>query len=194
MQSQRLTRWVVSTDCERTAELAEGYGAEVIMRPAEYATDECHIELALAHALGHVEEGEGKYDIVVSLQNSNILRSGKDIDNCCHLLDIRFHCHNSVMSVVEATTHPLTLYTISSNMLTRFIHSDIYRRQDLPKLYVPNGAVYAVSRDYLVNEGKVIADMCAPYVMPQWTYLDIHIQEDIKKAEAVLEKHYETGQ
>lgn len=197
MQSKLLTRWVVSTDCDITTGKAAFYGAEVVTRPDEYARDYSRIELALAHALGYVEAEDGKYDIVVSLQNSNILRTGMDIDNCCEILTDRLDNpdrYDSVMSVVESDSNPMMLYTFSYGTLVRWVHTDIYRRQDYPKFYTPNGCVYAVWRDYLVNKGKVIADLCAPYVMSEWTYLDIHTAEDIKKAEAVLEEHYAFGE
>ncbi len=51
LQAQRLEGTFVSTDDPEIAEVATRYGAEVILRPAELATDIASTESAVEHAL-----------------------------------------------------------------------------------------------------------------------------------------------
>ena len=73
-QSQRVGRIIVSTDDAEIGAAAKEWGAEVITRPADLATDEAPTEPVLEHALSHLEQGEGyRPDLVVLLQPTSPL-------------------------------------------------------------------------------------------------------------------------
>ena len=59
LQARQVTRTVVSTDDPEIAGVASQYGAEVIMRPADLATDTAGTEPVLLHALSVLEQEEG---------------------------------------------------------------------------------------------------------------------------------------
>lgn len=76
-QSQYLDRFVVSTEDEEIKVMAKLWGAEVIDRPAELASDQASNEDVLRHAMSLYPA-----DLVVLLQPTSPLRIALDIDNC----------------------------------------------------------------------------------------------------------------
>ena len=64
LQSNKLDKVLVSTDSEEIAHIAEEAGAEVLMRPAELATDTASTQDVMVHALQHHPA-----DILVLLQD-----------------------------------------------------------------------------------------------------------------------------
>ncbi len=77
LQSNKLDKVLVSTDSEEIAHIAEEAGAEVLMRPAELATDTASTQDVMVHALQHHPA-----DILVLLQPTSPCRSDGLIDSC----------------------------------------------------------------------------------------------------------------
>ncbi len=160
------------------------------MRPAEYATDEARIELALIHALWELGQNGESYDLVVLLQNSSPLRTSDDIDFCVNLLEGHTEADSVASAYMVEHEHPLRLQKIGDRgMLQPFWKgTPIYRRQDLPPVYVMNGAVYVVRRDYLIEHERVIGDHVLPYIMPHYRSLDVHSEVDLYIAEVQMQQ------
>ncbi|TCM37305.1 acylneuraminate cytidylyltransferase [Novosphingobium sp. ST904] len=79
--AESVDRVVVSTDDEEIASVSRAYGAEVIMRPPELASDMAKSEDALLHVLDHLDQTEGyRPDLLVFLQCTSPLTSSGDID------------------------------------------------------------------------------------------------------------------
>ena len=76
-QSVLLDRWVVSTEDPEIASISRLYGAEILDRPPQLATDTTPTLHVLKHALNHVSA-----DIVVLLQPTSPIRSSGLIDRC----------------------------------------------------------------------------------------------------------------
>ena len=76
-EAERLDRIVVSTDSDEIAGIAAKYGAEVLMRPAELATDTASTQDVMAHALKTYPA-----DTLVLLQPTSPFRSRGLIDRC----------------------------------------------------------------------------------------------------------------
>ena len=75
--SKRLDKILVSTDSEKIADVAKQYGAEVLMRPAELATDTASTQDVMVHALQHFP-----METLVLLQPTSPYRSPGLIDRC----------------------------------------------------------------------------------------------------------------
>ena len=79
--ASRVDRVVVSTDDDEIATVALRYGAEVVRRPAELASDTASSEAALLHTLDTLREDEGyEPDLLVFLQCTSPLTTPEDID------------------------------------------------------------------------------------------------------------------
>jgi len=135
------------------------------------------------------QQEDEQYDLVVLLQNSSPLRSSEDIDWCIKLMAGHMHDADSVASACLIDhEHPLKLKQLNAHGYFEpfWKYTDIYRRQDLPPVYVLNGAVYVVRRDYFVEHGSVVGNRCMPYIMEQHLSIDVHDEYDLVMVEALM--------
>jgi len=81
--SKCVDRVIVSTDDEKIAYTSEKYGAEVIIRPPELATDVSPSEDALIHVVDTIERDPNvRVDFILFLQATNPIRQYGLIDQC----------------------------------------------------------------------------------------------------------------
>lgn len=187
--SARLTDLVVSTEDPEIADVARAYGAEVIQRPDELATDEAPTAPVIQHAIERVEATTGRtYDYILTLQPTTPFRRGWDIDAAVSLLDAAEYPHASVTSVARIyDAHPIRVKRLDGDRLMPYIAGDDLptRRQDLPPAYVRNGAIYLAHR-HTVAGGSVWGSPELPYEMPPERSVNIDEPLDFLLAEAVL--------
>ncbi len=183
LSSRLINSVVVSTDDPEISEVALKFGAEVpFQRPTELSTDFTPGIEPVLHALGLLPS----FDAVVLLQPTSPLRSTKDIDNCIELL--LQTAAKAVVSVTAAKNHLAWNYQIDSEgRLEPVINSSqITRRQDLPKVYSLNGAIYASHVSFLTEERNFLGKQTLAYVMPPERSVDIDDILDFRIAEMLL--------
>lgn len=185
-KSKYIDRLVLSSEDQEIIEVAKSYGCKVpFVRPAELAQDDTPGIDPVLHAL---EQLPG-YDIVVLLQPTSPLRTVQDIDGGLDFFEK--HQASSCVSVSEVSKSPYWMYKLDDNLvLQRLLEKDqmITRRQDLPKVYVPNGALYAIKVDYLVNYKSFYTHGTLGFVMPRERSYDIDDEMDFIVCETLLER------
>jgi CMP-N-acetylneuraminic acid synthetase len=65
---------------------------------------------------------------------------------------------------------------------------EMLRRQDLPPVYIRNGAVYAVKRDVVMLQNSMIGEISRPYIMPEERSVNVDSKLDFLLAEILLSK------
>ncbi|HBF76227.1 MAG TPA: acylneuraminate cytidylyltransferase family protein, partial [Clostridiaceae bacterium] len=133
---------VISTDSDLIAEISLKYGGQVpFMRPKELAGDESKTIDVAIHAINALIKMGRNYDYLVLLQPTSPLRTKDDIDSAIKIIidgDI-----SSLVSVREVKENPALMRTIENNKLKNIMDfNGSLRRQDLPKYYIFNGAIY----------------------------------------------------
>jgi N-acylneuraminate cytidylyltransferase len=63
--------------------------------------------------------------------------------------------------------------------------SSIERRQDLPAVYVENGAIYVAQTAYLLKAKKFITEETLAYIMPAERSWDIDTETDFRFCELI---------
>jgi CMP-N,N'-diacetyllegionaminic acid synthase len=199
LKSPSIDRTVVSTDHDKIAEVASQYGAEVIMRPPDTATDEAPTELAMKHAVQTLEGNGITVDKIALIQATCPFRLAADIEQGFAIL--KSGKGDSVMSVSPVPAHfnPYWLkrVTSSGHLVSLYQENDIphdiletkryWRRQDLPKNYYwKNGALYIMSRHSLMVEGHRYGKTCYPLIIENDRLVNIDTEEDFKYAEKIL--------
>ena len=163
--------------------MAKQYGCEVpFKRPIELAQDDTPGIDPVLHA---IEQCPG-YDYVVLLQPTSPLRTVKDIDGCIEKLlanDADF-----CVSVTEPEKSPYWMYTLENDKMIPLLPQDklITRRQDIPKCYALNGAVYVAKVNSLVEKESFITANTVAYVMSQQQSFDIDTIIDFKVCESLI--------
>ena len=187
LSSKLVNRVVVSTEDKEIAEVSKKYGAEVISRPTELAQDDTPSFPVFQHAIRYLEEVKDYHpEIIVVLQPTSPLRIVDDIDGAIEgFLEAKY---DSIVSVCEVEHPPHWMYTLAGNRLKPVIKGgeNVTRRQDAPKVYRLNGAVYVSSRDTTMKENRVLGRDTGAYIMPLERSVDIDTELDFKLAELLM--------
>jgi CMP-N-acetylneuraminic acid synthetase len=189
LKSRLLDRVIVSTDDKEIAQISKKYKAEIIERPKELATDKAKAIDALWHVLECLKKENYVPDAVIFLQPTSPLRTDKDILKAIDIF-LKNKCE-SVVSVSEMNPSPYWSFKIEDKYL-KLLFGEGYlskRSQDLPKIYVPNGAIFIAKIKTLENFNSFYTSLISPYIMPQERSIDIDTKEDFKKAENFLRKY-----
>ncbi len=179
---------VVTTDSEEIARVARRYGAEVpFLRPAELACDTSRSIDALVHARDFLRDAGREYDAVVWLQPTSPLRDADEIDGAVET----FFSHGMVAlaSVSEVIENPILTRRIDDYGILHPLlpTSSTVRRQDMPRFYHVNGAIY-INRFDEVSPDTSLNDNPIAFVMPREKSIDIDSLEDFARAESLLKK------
>ena len=86
LNSKYITKTMVSSDDKEILDISVEYGAEIIKRPENLASDDATSESVVKHAIDCLEATGEVFDIVVLLQPTSPLRNSKDIDNAIELM------------------------------------------------------------------------------------------------------------
>lgn len=151
LASKQIDRVVLTTDDGQAKEIGRGYGVMIIDRPEELADDTARIDDALRHCCGQMEKWDGyKADVVVLLYGNVPVRAEGIIDKAIEYL-IKTEA-DSVQTVAPVGKyHPYWMSKLEGDQLIKYIDNKMYRRQDLPKLYVIDGAVGVVKYETLMR-------------------------------------------
>lgn len=177
--SRHIDRLVLSSDDNEIMEVASLWGCEVpFARPKELATDVADSMSVVRHAIGALPE---RYDYLVLLQPTSPMRSAHDIDGAIELcVDARAP---ACVSVSEPDKSPFWMFKLDGARVVHplFAESEIPdRRQDAPRVYALNGAVYVARTDHLVGGGTFLAPGTVGFAMPKERSFDIDTELDLK--------------
>jgi len=189
LKAPSINRVIVSTDDEEIAAVAEQFGAEVpFKRPIAIARDDTPGLDPVLHAI----ENSPDSDWVLLLQPTSPLRSVDDIEGIIKLCQEKGAL--SAVSVAEVGKHPFWMYQRSSDMRLQPLipnRGEITRRQDLPSVYVLNGALYLARPDWLIENQGFIGPETLGYVMPVERSVDLDTPLDWLWVEYLIERLHE---
>lgn len=178
LASHCVDRTVLSSEDEAIIATARECGCDVAYRrPAELATDTATSIEVVLHAL---DELPG-HDLVVLLQPTSPLRTAADIDAACEMLVARQA--PACVSVTAVEQSPYWMYRIDARqVLDPIVDSpaEAVRRQELPPVYVLNGAVYVARSEWLRRTRSFVTRDTLGYVMPAARSIDIDTAEDFE--------------
>ena len=181
--SRYLDRAILSSDDAETIAVARAHGCEVpFVRAAELADDRTSL---LEVVLDALERCQG-YQWVVLLQPTSPLRTAQDIDAAID------RCVEAgapaCVSVCLAQESPYWMYTLGARgrLEPLLPETRIARRQDLPRVYHLNGAVYVARTDWLARERTFVNADAVAYEMPVDRSLDIDTERDLHLVDAYL--------
>lgn len=176
--ARSVDRVVLSSDDEATMAAARNCGCEVpFRRPAALATDTATTIDVLMHAIDALPG----HDVIVLLQPTSPLRTAEDIDAACERLAISGA--PACVSVSPAEQSPYWMYRLGHNQdLVPIVEAPpgVTRRQDLPPVYVLNGAIYVANIAWLREARTFVTRETVAYVMPVERSIDIDTSADFE--------------
>jgi N-acylneuraminate cytidylyltransferase len=185
-KNKYINRIIVSTEDKEIAEISKRYGAEVIKRPKELASDTANAMDSILHVLNYLKKENYFPDIVIDLQPTSPLRDAEDIKKAVNIF-LKNKC-DSLISVYEMIPSPFWSFEIEKKYLKPIFGFDYFnkRSQDLKKTYNPNGAIYISTPKNLLKYKSFYCGEMFPYIMPLKRSIDVDDENDFKMAEAIL--------
>lgn len=179
----------VSTDDLEIKRVVEDYGLKVpFLRPAELATDTAGTREVLLHAVDFYQnEFNRHFSKICLLQPTSPLRTAQHIIEAHRLWDDDL---DMVVSVKESKANPyFNLFEEQENgFLKKSKAGNYLRRQDAPKAWEYNGAIYFINIQSL--QAKPIAEFekVKKYVMSEESSVDVDNLVDLQFIRVLIKK------
>ena len=176
----------VSTDDSEFIKIIEDYGLKVpFIRPDNLATDTSSSESVIKHALSYYENKGIHYDKVVLLQPTSPLRNGNHIKEALSLFTTNL---DLVVSVKETNSNPyyVLFEENEKGYLEKSKKGSFTRRQDCPKVWEYNGAIYVINVKSIQEKSMGQFSNIKKYEMDDLTSIDIDSPLDWELAELIL--------
>jgi CMP-N-acetylneuraminic acid synthetase len=184
-ESQLIDFVVVTSDDPEILDIAQQFGADhLISRPKFLASDNA----TTIQVVDHVFELLPPPKTFVLLQPTSPLRSSAVLN---HAID--FFIENnalSLVSVTESSESPYWTFLIQNQSLVPVIPTLKMPnlRQQIPKTFVLNGAIYISDTQLFLKIRKFVSEYSLPYIMEKQISIDIDSLEDFEAASIILER------
>jgi len=172
----------VSTDSEQIKKVVEDTGYKVpFLRPKELATDTSNSQSVLLHSLAYYTKLNIKPDVVILLQPTSPFRSTKHIEEALKLYEKDI---DMVVSVKETKSNPYYVLFEENDegFLKKSKEANFTRRQDCPKVWEYNGAIYIINVNSIKEKSINKFTKIKKYIMDSKTSLDIDDEFDFELA------------
>jgi CMP-N-acetylneuraminic acid synthetase len=187
LKSRYITKIVVSTDDDEISNLSKKSGVSVIKRPKNLASDTSTSESVILHTLDFLNSDDLVFDIVILLQPTSPFRSTLDIDNAYEMM-INSRA-KSLISVNQTDNKFLKSFIKTPLGYLEGVSKGKYafmRRQDLPVIFLSNGAIYIIYVNDFLKTKSLFTDKTIEFIMNKEHSIDIDSHDDIATAELML--------
>jgi CMP-N,N'-diacetyllegionaminic acid synthase len=180
---------MVSTDCEKIANVAKKYDADVpFLRPGDIASDTAKSIEYYLHVLGFYKQRNIEFDAVLLLQPTSPLRTFELLKNAIEIF--KSEDEDSLISVYkEEYINDLVMYKNTSEVDLKPLdesHNKGVRRQDHESTFVRNGAVYLTKVAHILEKQLIISDNPLFIEMKKSDSLNIDTMEDLELVRKTL--------
>lgn len=179
---QLIDTYIVSTDCEKIAEISKNYGAEVpFLRPKEISQDASKSIEFIIHALDYYKENGKVFDAVMLLQPTSPLRDFNMLKEAVTKFNLSEEL-SLISCYKEEYINDLVMYKQAENntlMPLNPLHNKGVRRQDHGMVFVRNGAVYLTKTNYLYETKQIISDTPVLIEMKKTESVNVDTMEDL---------------
>lgn len=177
---------IVSTDSEKIKFTVESLGLKVpFLRPEDLATDTCGTQDVLLHAISMLECKGIFPETLILLQPTSPFRNATHIKEALELYNSYW---DMVVSVKETKSNPY--YVLKEENEQGFLENskkgDFTRRQDCPKVWELNGAIYVINIQSLKFMNISEFTKVKKYVMDEVSSFDIDTELDFNFSEFLI--------
>ena len=177
----------VSTDSTDIKSISEQTGLTVpFLRPKHLATDTANTRDVLLHALEQFTLiNKQEPDVIVLLQPTSPFRNESHIREALAQYNSNL---DMVVSVKETNSNPyyVLFEEDSKGFLAKSKKGNFTRRQDCPKVWEYNGAIYLINPNSIQKYSIGDFNKVIKYEMDEWSSHDIDNVLDWKIAEALI--------
>jgi len=168
-KAKLLDRFVVSTEDEQIAKISQQYGAEVLGRPQELATDEASTLNVWQHVLSQIEA-----DILVNLNPTSPVRDDDLIDRC-------------IRRFLEVKPDSLATGFMCKYVEWNDPRFKDKRRQDIPGFFYDDGNIYVVDCE-VIRRGDQYGEKLERIIIDREQNIDIDDGFSFWLAEQIMKR------
>lgn len=180
----------VSTDDKEIKSVVESLGLKVpFLRPAALATDKAGTYEVLLHAIEYSENSGYSPDILILLQPTSPFRNARHINEALQLYD---DSCEMLVSVKETKSNPYYVLREENEegWLVKSKDGNFATRQECPKVYELNGAIYIIKVDALKTKPIHEFTRVRKYEMDELSSHDIDSELDWRITEVLISKKF----
>ena len=180
----------VSTEDQEIAEVAVSFGAEVILRPVEFARDESPEWLAWQHAIKIVQKKFGRFERFLSLPTTAPLRKQQDVQRCLDRLDAET---DVVITMAPASRSPWfnMVRQETTGNLQLLVDGNYISRQDAPIGYDVTTLAYVLRPEFVLSNQRYWDGRVKGVEVPPERAIDIDTPLDLEIARFLYRRRLE---
>ena len=178
----------VSTDDLEIKSVVENLGLKVpFIRPKELATDFSGTHETLLHAIDYFEKEGKKVDTLILLQPTSPFRTTSQLKEALEMYNSNV---DAIVSVKETSSNPYYVLFEENKLgfLEKTKDGNFKRRQDCPKVWELNGAIYIVNAKKLKQKDIFELERVAKFEMDELSSVDLDSQLDWEFAEFLIKR------
>jgi len=199
-RSKHLSEVVVSTDCPHAAAIAREHSCTVVDRPADLASDRATVDDAARHAFTLLNQRRERPQTHAVILYANVPVRPTDLTDRALNLLFTSRCHSVQSYAPVGKYHPW--WTARLDPTTSLVspwegtvlNHNIFRRQDLPPAYIPDGGIIALAADALLLRIPNVPPGPHAFfgldrrgiINPEGAVIDIDARTDLLVADAIL--------
>lgn len=165
----------VSTDSEDIKRVSQAYGAKIINRPTELATDTASTNSVIKHFLDEIDV----QDFALVQATSPLLKMEYLLKG---FLKFKEKQYDSILSVNETKG----FYWNKNGIPKNFTMGNKKRTQDIESWFAENGAFYITSKENFLKKKTLTNGEVGFIIMPRDDSVDIDDYEDLELAKAIM--------
>jgi CMP-N,N'-diacetyllegionaminic acid synthase len=179
----------VSSDDQEVEQICSRHPLQFIERPASLAGDHATANDVIKHFISFLPScfcNENTF--IIYLQPTSPLRNEVHIEKAIKLL--RSKKAQSIISLTECENKLWKCFVIGENGFASSVFDETLSnksRQDLPKIFMPNGAIYGFSVVDFMNRKSIPSNGSWPLLMDKRSSLDIDSLDDLALFERYLQ-------
>jgi len=177
LASEVFDQVVISTDSEQIADVVCSFGLpiDVLMRPAELATDSATTESVMLHAATQYD-----FNVLATIQATSPLTRPADFIKAMKLFQT-----NGADSLLTCVRIKRFFWTDDGRPIN-YDPTNRPMRQDFNGTLMENGAFYFTKRDVLIEHKCRLAGKICVYEMPEYMTAEIDEPEDWAQVEVIM--------
>lgn len=191
LESSVVDKVIITTDSIEIINLYKQRHEKLIVlnRPTELSMDTTSMDPVIEHAINYYEQNQGEITDIILLQPTSPLRSSAHIDEAFQL-----YCLKKPMLLLSVYSPNLELqksFKLNEDGFLEGVlslNAPFMRRQDLPEMFLPNGAIYIFSNNNFSIDKRIPRNGLIPFIMQEEESYDINTVADLQKVKNELEK------
>lgn len=189
LKSKYVDEVIVSSDSNYILKKSEKLGATRIKRPKKLSLKKTTAYEVILHSIKMIKKNYNKDFFIVYLQPTSPFRNHNHINKAFKLLK-----KNKIKSVTSIKRSLNTTYKeiiLSDKVIRSIFHENFLtsNRQELPKTYQANGAIYIFLASQIIKQKKIPINNSLAFLMSNESSIDIDNLNDYKNSKKIFKKY-----